>query len=68
MLASWMIQQSNTDWASVQLLMIKKDASEGCAFVFGFYVPFEKFYFILEVTLLAMKAANFNLNSGLVVI
>lgn len=48
--------------------MIKKDASEGSAFVFGFYVPFEKCYFIKEVTLLTMKAANFSLYSGLVVI
>ena len=32
----------------------------GGAFVFGFYVPFEKFYFIKEVTtLLTMEASPF---------
>ena len=40
----------------------------GGAFVFAFYVRFEKFYFIIEVTLLTMKTANFNLYSELVII
>ena len=39
----------------------KKMRLLGNAFTFGFYVPFEKCYFIIiEVILLTMKAANFN--------